>query len=172
MMMIIIIIIIIIIIVVIIIIITAIQYQFLLTRNYKKYILNQPITDELCRRCGKVSETIQHITAASEQLAPIEYVKRHVVLAKVIHQKLAEAAELTEDKSPYYKYTPVNVLEKDNFKLYWNRTILTNKTIPFNRSDKTFMNKKTKNTFLTDMAVPDSHNLAKTINDIQKNTNN
>ena len=29
----------------------------------KKYILKQPDTDEL-RRCGKESETIQHITAA------------------------------------------------------------------------------------------------------------
>jgi hypothetical protein len=62
-------------------------------------------------------------------------------------QKLAEAAELTEDKSPYYKYTPANVLQNENFKLYWNRSILTDKTIPFNRPDITFMNKKTKSTF-------------------------
>jgi len=96
---------------------TAIQDQVMLTRNYKKYILRQPDTDELCRRCGKESETIQHITEASEQLAATEYVKRHVGLAKIIHQKLAEAAELIEDKSPYYKYTPANVLEDENFKL-------------------------------------------------------
>jgi hypothetical protein len=63
-------------------------------------------------------------------------------VAKVIHQKLAEAAELIADKSPYYKYTPSSVLENDNYKLYWNRSILMDKTIPFNRSDITFMNKK------------------------------
>jgi len=58
-------------------------------------------TDELCRRCGKESETIQqHITAACEQLAPTECVKRHDGLAKIIQQKLAEAAELIDDKSP------------------------------------------------------------------------
>ena len=45
---------------------TAIQNQIMLTRNYKKYILKQPDTKELCRRCGKESETIQHITAACE----------------------------------------------------------------------------------------------------------
>ena len=55
---------------------TAIQDQVILTRNYKKYILKQPDTEELCRRCGKESETIQHIIAACEQLAPTEYVKR------------------------------------------------------------------------------------------------
>jgi len=54
---------------------TAIQDQVIPTRNYKKYIFKQPNIDELCRRCGKESETIQHITAACEQLAPNEYVE-------------------------------------------------------------------------------------------------
>jgi hypothetical protein len=115
----------------------------------------------------KESETIQHITATCEQLAPTEYVKRRYGLAKVIHQKLADAAELTEDKSPYYKYTAANILENDNFMLYSNRSILTDKTIHFNRPDVTFMNKKTKNVFLMDIAVPNTHNLAKTITDKQ-----
>ena len=97
--------------------------------------MSQPNTNELCIRCGKESETIQHITAACEQLAPTEYVKRHDGIAKIIHQKLAEAAELIEDKSPYYKYALANVLENENFKLYWNRSILTDKTITFNRHD-------------------------------------
>jgi len=39
---------------------------------------------------------------------------------------------LIEDKSPYYKYTPASVLENDNFKLYWNCSKLTDKTILFN----------------------------------------
>jgi hypothetical protein len=78
----------------------------------------------------KESETIQHITVAYEQLAPTEYLRRHDELAKIIYQKLAEVAEMIEKKSPCYKYTPANVLENDNFKLYWNRSILTYKTIP------------------------------------------
>ena len=59
------------------------QNQVILTRNYKKYILKQPTIDELCRRCGKESETIQYITAACEQLATTEYVKRHDGLANL-----------------------------------------------------------------------------------------
>jgi nitrate reductase assembly molybdenum cofactor insertion protein NarJ len=129
--------------------------------------LKQPDTDELCRRCGKELETIQHINAACEQLAPTEYVKRREGLAKIIHQKLAEAAVLIDDKSPYYKYTPASVLENENFKLHWNRSVLTDKTIPFNRPDITSMNKKTKNTFLIYIAAPNTHNLAKTITDKQ-----
>jgi hypothetical protein len=42
-----------------------------------------------------------------------------------------------------------------------------NKTVPFNRPDITFINKKIKNTFLTDIAVPNTHNLAETITDKQ-----
>jgi len=89
-----------------------------------------------------------------------------IIIIIIIHQKLAEATELIDDKSPYYKYTPANVLENENFKLQWNRSILTEKTIHFNRPDITFMNKKTKNTFLIDIAVPNTHNLAKTVTDI------
>jgi len=96
---------------------TAIQDQVILRRNYKKYILKQPDTDELRRRRGKESETIQHITAACEQIAPTEYVKRCDGLADVIHQKLTAAAELIDDKSPHCTYTPANVLENEYFYL-------------------------------------------------------
>ena len=41
------------------------------------------------------------------------------------------------------------------------------KTIPFNRLDITFKNKKIKKTFLINIAVPNTHNLAKTITDKQ-----
>jgi len=68
---------------------------------------------------------------------------------------------------PYYKYKPSIVLENENFKLYWNRSILTEQKITYNPPDITFMNKKTKNNTLIDIAVPNTHNLAKTITDKQ-----
>jgi hypothetical protein len=98
----------------------------------------------MCRRCWKEPATIQHITAACEHLARTECVKRRDGVAKVIHQKLAEAAELIEDNCQYYRYKPANVLENDNFKLYWNRSIITDRTVPSNWPDMTVTNKKTK----------------------------
>ena len=83
---------------------------------------------------------ILHITAACEQLAPTVYVKRHDGLAKITHQKLAEAAEMIDDKSPYYKCTPASVPENENFKLYWNGSILTDKTVPFNTFAPSYIN--------------------------------
>jgi hypothetical protein len=60
------------------------------------------------------------------------------------------------------------VLENDNFKLYWNHSIIADKTVPSNRPDITLTNKKTKNIFLIDIAIPNTHNLAKTITEKQK----
>jgi len=45
--------------------------------------------------------------------------------------------------------------------------IINNKTVPSNRPDIIFTNKKTKNTYLIDIAVPKTHNLAKTITERQ-----
>jgi S-adenosylmethionine synthetase len=59
------------------------------------------------------------------------------------------------------------MLENDNFKLYWNHSIITDRTIPSNGPDITFTNKKTKNTFLIDIAIPNTHNLTKTITEKQ-----
>jgi len=58
-------------------------------------------------------------------------------------------------------------MENDNFKLYWNRSIITDKTIPANRLDIIFTVKKTKTTYLIDIAVPNTCNLAKTITEKQ-----
>jgi len=89
--------------------------------------------EDMIKNRRQSNTLLQHV-----QLAPTEYVKRHDGLAKIIYQKLTKAAELIDDKSPYYKYTPANVLENKNLKLYWNRSILTDKTIPFYRPDLTF----------------------------------
>ena len=47
-----------------------------------------------------MSETTEHNTAACDRLASTECVKRHDGVTKGIRQKLAEAAELIEDKVP------------------------------------------------------------------------
>jgi hypothetical protein len=75
--------------------------------------------------------------------------------SKIIHQKLAEAAELIKDQSPNYRYTPANALQNDNFKLYWNRSIIKDKTIPANRPDITLTNKKNKDSLFDRHSCPE-----------------
>lgn len=142
----------------------AIQDQVIATRNYRKYIikdLNQPT--DLCRRCRSASETIQHITGACKSLVQTDYKHRHDQVASIIHQHLAHSAHFIEKKVPYYKYKPETVHENNHYKLYWDRTILTDKTVHFNRPDITLLDKSNSTAYIIDIAIPNTHNIQSTL---------
>lgn len=147
----------------------AIQDQVIDTRNYRKHIIHdRTMASDMCRQCQNSSETIQHITGACRSLAQSDYKHRHDQVAAIIHQHLAFRYKLIAQKTAYYKYTPQTVLESTDFKLYWDRTIITDKTIHFNRPDITLHDKQNKTVFLIDIAIPNTHNLTTTFT--EKNT--
>lgn len=137
----------------------AIQDQVIKTRNYSKYILKENMETDKCRLCHKNTETIEHITGSCSVLAYKEYTHRHDNVAKHIHQQLALKHRLVNDYTPYFKYKPKNVLESDTIKLYWNRDIITDRTILSNRPDITLTLKAQKITYLIDISIPNTHNL-------------
>jgi hypothetical protein len=53
-------------------------------------------------------------------------------------------------------------LENDNYKLYFDRTVLTDIHIQHNRPDIIILNKQQKQAYLLDIAVPNSHNITQT----------
>jgi hypothetical protein len=55
-------------------------------------------------------------------------------------------------------------LENDNYKLYFDRTVLTDIHIKHNRPDIIILNKQQKQAYLLDIAVPNSHNITQTCN--------
>jgi hypothetical protein len=55
-------------------------------------------------------------------------------------------------------------LENDNYKLYFDRTVLTDIHIKHNRPDIINLNKQQKQAYLLDIAVPNSHNITQTYN--------
>jgi len=115
---------------------------------------------DLCRHCHKESETIQHAIGACSQLVPTDYKHRHDQVAKIIRQKLANKYSLLSKTVPYYKYTPNVILENETHKLYWDRTLITDNTIHFNRPDKTLVGKTKKNLlFYGYISIPSNHNL-------------
>ncbi|XP_060522496.1 uncharacterized protein LOC132699669 [Cylas formicarius] len=142
----------------------AIQDRVLPTRNYKKYILNTPHTEDKCRRCGQNGETIEHILNVCSTLAPTKYTIRHDNVAKIVHQNLAVKHHLLEQKCPYFKYSPEAVLESNTHKLMWNRSIITDKAIQHNRPDIILTIKNEMITYLIDIAVPWNRNLSNTHN--------
>lgn len=137
----------------------AIQDQVIKTKNYSKYILKEPLESDRCRLCQQSSETIEHITGGCHVLATKEYTHRHDNVAKHIHQQLALKYKLLDNYTPYYQYKPKNVIENNTAKLYWDRDIITDRTILSNRPDITLTLKQTNTTYLIDITVPNTHNL-------------
>ncbi|XP_039276282.1 uncharacterized protein LOC111058333 [Nilaparvata lugens] len=137
----------------------AIQDQVIATKNYQRHIMKLPINDDSCRRCGLASETIQHIMSACQSLAATDYLKRHNAVAGILHQDLALKYQIINKKLPYYLYKPSPVLENETHKLYWDRSVLTDRTVAHNRPDIILMDKVAKETTLIDVGIPCCHNL-------------
>ena len=144
----------------------AIQDQVIATRNYRKHIMKEiGQQTDLCRHCNSASETIQHITGACKSIVQTDYKHRHDQVASIIHQYLAHKYKFIKEKVPYYKYIPSTIHENNNYKLYWDRTIITDRTIHFNRPDITFHDKNNQTVYLIDIAIPNTHNMISTISD-------
>jgi hypothetical protein len=142
----------------------AIQDQVIATKNYKKYIMKDGTTDDKCRKCGVTNETIQHVVSGCQTLAPTEYKRRHDLVANIVHQEIALKTSLLSSRTPYYKYSPTSVLENREYKIYWDRSILSDRTVVHNRPDITMVDKVNKSVILIDIAVPESRNLQSTYN--------
>ncbi|CAH2016975.1 unnamed protein product [Acanthoscelides obtectus] len=130
--------------------------QVIPTNNYKRFILKNLQQSDKCRYGCQDSETIQHVTGGCQAFAPTDYKERHDIAAKIIHQELAYKFKLIECKLQYYKYTPQCVLENDKYKLYWDRTVLTDQYVKQNRPDIIIVDKDAQKVTLIDVAIPNN----------------
>jgi len=69
----------------------------------------------------------------------------------VVRERVMSVMEVRDDNNNN------NNNNNNNFNLYLNRSIPTDRTIPVNRPDTTFINKKTKNTFLIVIDISQIH---------------
>lgn len=137
----------------------AIQDQVICTKNYRKHIIRDGTENDSCRRCGSSIENIQHIISGCQVLTQHDYKNRHDNVAKILHQAVAHKYTLLNDRTPYYKYIPSKVLESDTVRLYWDRGIITDRTISHNRPDITLIDKGSRTAYLIDVSVPNSGNI-------------
>lgn len=142
--------------------ITAIQDGVIRTRNYEKYILKSRGTEDICRKCKLVGETIEHITAGCGALANNAYLGRHNMVAKIVYRQWAIKYGLVTNPPPYYKYSPDAVLENHRYVLYWDRPIITDRTVDYNRPDLILIDKDSKKATIVDIGCPLTSNLQKT----------
>jgi len=59
----------------------------------------------------------------------------------------------------YYEHEPQVSLENDNYKLYWDRTLLMDKAVPFSWPDITLVDETKKDTVFIGIAIPLTHNI-------------
>ena len=130
-------------------------------KNYKKYIIKDGTQDDRCRRCKQGTENIQHITSGCPTLAPTDYKARHDNVAKILHLELIRKYRFETEMQPYYAYQPPKVLENDLARIYWDRGIITDKSIDHNRPDITVIDKTEKCAYLIDVTIPSTPNLEK-----------
>jgi hypothetical protein len=71
---------------------------------------------------------------------------------------LAVKFNLLKNTQSRYSYKLESCLENDNYKLYFDRTVLTDIHIKHNRPDIIILDKQQKQAYLLDIAVPNSHN--------------
>lgn len=141
--------------------VAAIQDRVIRTKNYEKHILKTNDIDK-CRRCGNNGESIEHIMAGCSTLSESAYLGRHNQVAKLIHREVGMKLGMLGNNAPaYYKYEPDAVLETKTHVLYWDRPIMTDKTVDHNRPDILIIDKEKKTASIIDVAIPLTRNLRK-----------
>ncbi|XP_063821249.1 uncharacterized protein LOC135071388 [Ostrinia nubilalis] len=138
----------------------AIADEVMMTNNYRKYILKDGTVD-ICRACHRPGESLRHIISGCSHLANGEYLHRHNLVARIIHQQLALQYGLLESESPYYQYQSVPVLENGHALLYWDRSIITDRTIVCNKPDIVVVDRSQRRAVLVDITIPHDENLVK-----------
>lgn len=139
----------------------AIQDQVIATRNYQKHIMKIEQVDDCCRRCHQQQENLEHIVGGCKILAGTAYTERHNTAANILHQAISLKLKLSTDDAPYYNYVPSSVLENMEYKLYYDRSIHTDKTIVCNRPDIVLQDKVRKTTYFIEVSIPTDTNVAK-----------
>ncbi|XP_037931265.1 uncharacterized protein LOC119666061 [Teleopsis dalmanni] len=137
----------------------AIQDGVVPTRNYRKHILKERVEDDLCRKCGSVPESLDHIISSFSVMAPREYLNRHNAICKESHQNFAFKHGLISKTCPIYQYKPTTVLENTNFRMYWDRQVYTDRPITHNKPNNLLVDRSNDSAYLIDVAIPHNGNI-------------
>ncbi|XP_030753591.1 A disintegrin and metalloproteinase with thrombospondin motifs 7-like [Sitophilus oryzae] len=138
----------------------SIQDQVTATLSYRKFIMEENITSVSWRKCKIESETIEHILSGCQLLAGTKYVERHDRVATIVYLELLKNYSFeVETSTRYYQYKPAPVVENTRARVYWNKGIIADKTIPHNKPDITVIDKQHNNAFLIDISIPNNHNM-------------
>ncbi|KAI5752694.1 hypothetical protein M8J77_019495 [Diaphorina citri] len=117
----------------------------------------------MCRLCGRITESIEHLSSGCSVLAPREYTNRHNLVANIIHQALHQKMFPTKPSVPCYKYKPTSIVENRDSKLYWDMSVITDTNIQHNRPDILVLSKhdnpQERKAIIFDVTIPLDDNI-------------
>ena len=120
--------------------------------NVVKARIDKSQGDSLCRMCGKINESKDHIVSSCSKLVQ-EYKRRHDNLGKIVLWKLTRKCNF-EAGDKWYEHEPESVLEDEDYKIFWDFSIQTDHVIEALRPDLVVVDKKERSCKIIDFAVP------------------
>ena len=137
--------------------VSELYQQMLPTKVYHKYKTGlETGQNDMCRMCGKVSETQAHVLAGCSKLAQTKYLTRHDAALKILFYEMLKDLDLVTFVPPWYSLDqPKPLYENDKGKAYWDVPVYAENTeVRSNRIDARVINKEKKKVFLLEMSCP------------------
>ena len=132
--------------------IVAAQDQALRTNSIKVKIDKQA-GSPMCRLCGAKEETVDHLVSSCSKIAQTDYKSRHDKVAANLHWSLCKQFGFQRAEK-WWQHRAEKALENEDFKLLWDYDIQVDREIRERRPDLVVVNKKLKEAWLVDVAVP------------------
>ena len=141
--------------------ICAAQEQALRTRCIRSTIDKENI-DPKCRRCGQVSETVQHLASGCTALAQKEYRRRHDRMGLRVYWEVCRKYGV-KCAGKWWEETPEEVrISKDGkFEIWWDKSVNTAEQLEHNRPDLVIINREKGLWTIVDFCVPVDKNVLK-----------
>ena len=134
--------------------IIAAQEQMVMTRNFYAHVMKSiPLAEDVCRRCGAVGETLDHVLGCCPVLAKSAYIKRHNLVVRALHWAICKHRDLPGLASSAGRHTVDAMVEfPDGGRLLWEVDIPTDNSLSANRPDLVLRDRDVA--ILIDVSVP------------------
>lgn len=132
--------------------IVAAQDQALRT-NCIKVKIDKQVGSPMCRLCGSKEETVDHLVSSCSKIAQTDYKSRHDKVAANLHWSLCKQFGFQRAEK-WWEHRAEKALENEEYKLLWDYDIQVDRTIKERRPDLVVVNKKLKEAWIVDVAVP------------------
>ena len=133
------------------------QELSIFTRWHEKHLLKTNDSD-MCRVCGKQTETTSHILSGCDTLAKKEYLERHNNVANYIHYETCKKYNI-QTETKWHLHRPKEVYMDSRVELLWDMTLTTDRDVGSNRPDIVIRDKKERKVFIIDVSCPSDSNV-------------